>query len=198
MMQASKNSRTVRVTGFTLVEVLAALAIFSVGLLGLAGLQLRSMSSNQGAFVSTVASLQAMDAGERMRANSVGVTNGDYDLLVTDVGDPGCINLPAGCTAAQVAQYDYWIWNQGQPPPVPPPGEKALPPATGNARLLPGGEGVICLDRTPNDGVSRANHGCEGALVNATDPRIYAVKIWWDDDKNPATPMRRHALSVLP
>ena len=183
--------------GFSLIEVLAALAIFSIGLLGLAGLQLNAMKSNQDAYINTVASLQAMDAGERLRANPTGVDAGDYDLLSsTGTSDPGCIDDPAGCSAAQLAQYDYWIWNQGQPPSAPSPGEKALPPTTGNALLLPAGEGVICLDATLNDGTSQADHGCDGALTSGV--RIFAVKVWWDDDKNPATPLRRHVLSVFP
>ncbi|MCG5520217.1 type IV pilus modification protein PilV [Ectothiorhodospira sp. 9905] len=53
-------------TGFSLVESLVALLVLSVGLLGLAGLQLLGMQSSHSAYQRTVASVIATDAGERL------------------------------------------------------------------------------------------------------------------------------------
>jgi len=58
-------------SGFTLVEVLVALVILAIGLLGVAGLQNRSLSGNQGALYRSQAVLFANDIIERMRVNRV-------------------------------------------------------------------------------------------------------------------------------
>lgn len=170
--------------GFTLIEVLVTAVILAIGILGLAGLQYTSLQGNQGAQMNTVAVLQSLDASDRLRSNPLGVTAGDYDNLTVDTADVGCITT--GCSPADLAAYDYWIWNTGDP----------AQPGTGNAALLPSGEGVICLDATPNDGIDRANHGCDFNQTNGMS--VFAIKVWWDDDRNPETNPRRHVLSVLP
>ncbi len=176
--------RKPRQSGFSLIEVLVALVIFSVGILGLAGMQFTALRGNHDAYVSSVVTLQLMDAADRIRANPEGVKNGAYDALNEDASDPGCIE--SGCSPADLAAYDYWVWNTGD----------EEQPGTGNAQQLPQGEGVICLDTTPDDGESREISGCDGALLDGN--RVFAVKIWWDDDGDPATDMRRKVMRVSP
>lgn len=55
--------------GFTLIEVLVSFIVLSIGLLGLASLQLNALKSSHSAYQRTVASIIAMDAGERLWAN---------------------------------------------------------------------------------------------------------------------------------
>lgn len=55
--------------GFTLLEVLIALLILSIGLLGLAALQTTSLRANQMASMRTTATQLAYDISDRMRAN---------------------------------------------------------------------------------------------------------------------------------
>lgn len=55
--------------GFTLVEVLVALLLLSVGLLGLAALQLESLRASRTALLRTQAVLLATDMADRLRAN---------------------------------------------------------------------------------------------------------------------------------
>lgn len=55
--------------GASLIEVLVAIVILSIGLLGLAGLQTTSVQSNYSAFYRSQATLLAYDLGDRMRAN---------------------------------------------------------------------------------------------------------------------------------
>lgn len=55
--------------GATLIEVLVAVVILSIGLLGLAGLQATSVQSNYSAYYRSQATLLAYDLGDRMRAN---------------------------------------------------------------------------------------------------------------------------------
>ena len=56
-------------TGFTLVEVLVALVVLSIGLLGVAGLQLVGLRGNLSASSRTQATYFADDIIDRMRAN---------------------------------------------------------------------------------------------------------------------------------
>lgn len=52
--------------GFTLLEVIIAVLVLSVGLLGIAGLQLKALQGAHLAYQRTVASLAAQDARERV------------------------------------------------------------------------------------------------------------------------------------
>jgi len=56
-------------TGATLLEVLIATVVISIGLLGLAGLQVKSVQNNYNAYIRSQASLLASDLAERMRAS---------------------------------------------------------------------------------------------------------------------------------
>jgi type IV pilus assembly protein PilV len=68
--------------GLTLIEVLVAMLIVSVGLLGVAGLHMRSLQSNYDALMRTHATSLANDIADRMRANRSAVTpKGVYDEI---------------------------------------------------------------------------------------------------------------------
>jgi type IV pilus assembly protein PilV len=66
----------------TLVEVLVTLVIISVGLLGVAALQLATVRNNYDSFVRTQAATLAGDILDRMRANRGKVT--DYRINLAD------------------------------------------------------------------------------------------------------------------
>ncbi len=87
--------------GFTLIEALVALVVLSIGLLGVAALQLASLQANHGASQRTQATFLAQDIVDRMRANRDAAVAGDYD---TDFGDA------APTSPANVAQADISIW----------------------------------------------------------------------------------------
>lgn len=63
-------------SGFTLIEALIAVLVLSIGLLGVAAMQLKAMQSAQVAYQRSVATLAAQDAVERLWA-SVAASNGD-------------------------------------------------------------------------------------------------------------------------
>jgi type IV pilus assembly protein PilV len=65
--------------GMTLVEVLVAVVLISVGLLGVAALQLTSLRGNQDSYARSQAAVLASDIIERMRANQLGFRAGHYD-----------------------------------------------------------------------------------------------------------------------
>ncbi|MBL8201317.1 MAG: type IV pilus modification protein PilV [Chromatiales bacterium] len=77
--------------GTTLIEVLITVILVSVGLLGLAGLQLTSVQNTNSAAERFEATTLARDILERMRANRQQALNGLYDLAMGD--DPGAAGL---------------------------------------------------------------------------------------------------------
>ena len=99
--------------GFTLIEVLIALLVLSIGLLGLAALQTNGLRSNQMASMRTTATQLAYDISDRMRANRVGLDARHY---VIDAEDPDpAIDADALCdqsicSATQMASFDIAQW----------------------------------------------------------------------------------------
>ncbi len=69
--------------GFTLIEILVAVLILSIGLLGLAALQTASVGNNKYAMQRSQAQMFAFDIIERMRANRDAATAGEYDIAIT-------------------------------------------------------------------------------------------------------------------
>jgi type IV pilus assembly protein PilV len=100
-MQPVENNCIQQQQGFTLLEVLIALLILSIGLLGLAALQTTSLRSNQMASMRTTATQLAYDISDRMRANPVGVAAGEYVLAGG--------TTPSGTS---IAATDLIAWNQ--------------------------------------------------------------------------------------
>src|SRR5690606_37489064 len=95
------------VAGFTLIEVLVALIVLSIGLLGLAALQIQSIKHNTDAYFRTQATLLAYDIIDRMRANSAAVSAGIYEVSAPPATEVTCGEDAAGCgSAAELAAYD--------------------------------------------------------------------------------------------
>ena len=96
--------------GFSLIEVMVALVILSVGLLGLAGLQVSALRSTHMSYMRTQAGIAAMEMAERMRANKTGVDSLLYAAISSPPSgtDPDC--LTNNCLAAAVATHDTYMW----------------------------------------------------------------------------------------
>ena len=112
--------------GFTLIEVLIAVAILSFGMLGIAAMQVVGVRANLGSYSRSQATFIASDMAERMYANPAGVQGFNYDGF-TAAGtncaaaptrcsvDSANSSAPAACTAAQMAAYDLFVASCGQP-----------------------------------------------------------------------------------
>lgn len=87
-------------SGFTLLEVLVAMLVLSIGLLGLAGLMASSMRNNLSASNRTQATWMAYDIIDRMRANRASAWAGSY---TTGLGTPSVCSsaVPGGTIQAQ-------------------------------------------------------------------------------------------------
>ncbi len=66
-------------TGVSMIEVLVAIIILSIGLLGLAGLQTAGLKSNQSASFRSTASILAYSILDSMRANRTSAGEGGYN-----------------------------------------------------------------------------------------------------------------------
>jgi len=104
-----KNRQPPRQKGFSLVEVLIALVIMSVGMLGIAGLYVQGMQAGRSSMLRHQAVILAGDIADRIRANpTAGVA---YDHIATAAGaNNNCVNGGIDCNPAQMAANDIFIW----------------------------------------------------------------------------------------
>ncbi|MBI5041482.1 MAG: type IV pilus modification protein PilV, partial [Gammaproteobacteria bacterium] len=103
---STQPSRTAS-AGFTLLEVLIAVVVLSIGLLGIAGLQTTGLRNNQDAYARTQATTLANDMADRIRANMAGFNAGNYDNTAAYTAT--CES--SGCSPQQMAQHDTSLWN---------------------------------------------------------------------------------------
>lgn len=158
--------------GFGLVEVLVALLVVSIGVLGIAGLQLTGMKQSTNSFNRSKALMLTEDIATRMRINHQGVLNGfyaGYDSSTLGSGacsvkpSPYCqasVGQPAQeCTSEQLATFDLFSVTCGDW------GETAA--NAGVKGLLPDGAALVvqCSD-TP-----------------CTDQSTYTLSVSWSEQK---------------
>ena len=101
-MPDKTHIRAKRQYGFTLLEVLIALLILSIGLLGLAALQTTGLRSNQMASMRTLATEAGYDITDRMRANPTGVEANEYVIAL------GQAPADTGATGTALADLTEW------------------------------------------------------------------------------------------
>jgi len=155
-------TRAARATqaGFMLVEVLVTIVIFTIGLLGVIGLQALAMSSSHMSSMRSSATVLASDMAERMRAN-LGAVNAAAGTTYDDAvpASNACRAIyagsveaaPASCAPAAMAADDLQDWQD----------------LIGQA--LPAGSGAVCLDSTPDDGLPGAE-ACDGEALTSCEP----------------------------
>lgn len=92
--------------GFSLIEILVAVLIVSVGVLGVAGLQLLSLQNNTSAMFRTQAFYAAYDILDRARANP----GQDYSIAMDD--DPPAAEecTSTDCSPSEMRDYDQATW----------------------------------------------------------------------------------------
>lgn len=95
-----------RYNGFTLIEVLIALIILSIGILALATLQTASLNFNAGASQRTQATILSYDMADRMRANRSATLADEYNIAFQSPA-PACA---AANQAGTMAQQDISAW----------------------------------------------------------------------------------------
>jgi len=101
--------------GFSLIELLVTLVIFSVGMLAVAGLQTVSKQANFESLQRTTASQAAYGLLENMRINGAGI---DTYRAAADLGGgslgaepaPDCKTVAGTCDEFEQAAHDLWYW----------------------------------------------------------------------------------------
>lgn len=96
-----------RIDGFTLVEVLIALIIMSVGMLGIAGLYVHSMQAGRTSVLRHNAVTLAGDIADRIRANPR--AGAAYALAGAN---NNCVAGGIDCTPGEMAANDIFLWDQ--------------------------------------------------------------------------------------
>jgi len=96
--------------GFTLLEVLIALLVLSIGLLGLAALQTIGLRSNEMASMRTTSTMLTYDISDRMRANPQGTVDSNYIIDSGPVTGTVTDCTSTDCTTAQMATFDLSQW----------------------------------------------------------------------------------------
>lgn len=116
-MNRFKHPIAGRAQGFSLIEVLIALVILSVGLLGIAAMVSVSMKSRSSSYLRTQALALGSAILDRMRANHATAVTGGYNITV-DASTPfsgaaqNCNGSSNTCTPAQIAAMDMYDWNE--------------------------------------------------------------------------------------
>ena len=163
--------------GFTLIEVIVTMAILSVGLLGMAGLQVTGLKSTTGAGNRTQTTLLISDLAERLRANPTAVDNNLF--LNVDEADIDCTTLPSpycaeyhngsslvtaeNCNPAQLAAFDLNTWFCGPSS----DGQRV----SGVDDLLPQATfSIICNDSDNSDADGCTNNSPHTLTIGWTEP----------------------------
>lgn len=155
--------------GFTLIELMVAVAIFAVGLLGLAALQGEGLRYNGSAYERSQAVILAADMADRIRASveptwaNPPLYNGMAGGFNNPVPFATCINAKPGCTPAVMAAADLSEW------------------VTSITQALPQGSGsVVC---NPNGAPCVANTGS-----------VFRITVSWNGRFGP----KSHQITVQP
>jgi len=123
-------------TGFTLLEVMIAMVIFSIGLLGLAGIQAVAMKNNNTAYLRTIAMQHSYNMADLIRTSTspTGAVETTFSNVTSALGSepPDCIvdNATTNCSSSEMATFDIFHW------------KKRLASKDG----LPSGRGTVTLD----------------------------------------------------
>lgn len=158
-----------RRAGLSLIEVMVAVLVLAIGLLGIAGLQAAALANNLAAYQYSQALTMAQALIERMRANRQGVLEGHYLLPADQAPSPPALDCGDGrsrCSPEQQAHWDLAIVSARLATEETEAGAGA---DAGPGVLLPGGRLSVACEA-----------GCGGK-----DLRV--VTVYWDAARSGAT-----------
>lgn len=99
--------------GFSLIESLVSIVIMALGILGIVGVQMRTLADTQTGVRRAQAIRLVEDLSERAKVNPNALAN--IAQYVKGFGAPGAppVNCKSGvCNSEQLAQYDIAVWKQ--------------------------------------------------------------------------------------
>lgn len=103
-----------RIAGFSMIELLVAVLVMGIGVLGITGLQVASMQNNREALLRSEAAQMAYSILDRIRANRIGgagIVGLAYDGLAVGDAPPNANDCQAAnCSQAQMVAFDLAVW----------------------------------------------------------------------------------------
>jgi type IV pilus assembly protein PilV len=154
--------------GFSLVELMVAVIVLAIGLLGIAKLSLGTVQANGSAFMRTQATQLIQQVVDDMRANQPAAASGSYNVAlgVNPGGAPNCVT--AACSAQQIASFDLARWY------------------TLLTTLLPSGQGSVSVVQATNPTTGSLENT---AIVTVTWNDTVAQQAYANGSTPPGTPM---------
>jgi type IV pilus assembly protein PilV len=159
--------------GFSLLEVMIAVFVLALGVIGAAGLQLAAVRTTQQSGFQSVAVALASELADKMRSSDAVMKGGDatnpflavnYNSLTDPLPTaPGmCFTSAASCDANSLAKAEIYEW------------------LIRVKELLPGGRVLVCRDSVPYDSAKKALTW----TCTADSSSGMTIKIGWKS-KNP-------------
>lgn len=103
--------RTAKQTGASLVEVMVALFVLAIGLLGILAMQSKSMQFNQSAHIYSQAIYLANDMAERIRSNIDADARKNYAMAqMPAAASENC--QTSACSGDQLVDWDKYTWSE--------------------------------------------------------------------------------------
>lgn len=174
-MKDARRHRGHGAGGFTLLEVLIALIIVSIGLLGVAAMQATTLKNAGSSKYRSAAISLTSDMADRLRANLEGVMDGNFAVgtgynrpraaladAAYNTPDPACRS--SGCLPGAMALDDLATWQERL------------------GTSLPRGTGVVCIDSgtgsAPTFDGNTIDPQCDGLGT------MFAIKVFWLDNRS--------------
>ena len=98
--------------GISLIESLVAIVVMALGILGILGVQMRTLTDTQTSVRRAQAIRLIEDIGERMKVNPNALANINAYVTGFDAS-PTVPDCSSGCGSAQLAAYDVAVWKKG-------------------------------------------------------------------------------------
>lgn len=169
--------------GFTLLEVLIAILVLSIGLLGLAGLQFSALRSNTQSYERSQAVALAYEIVDKMRVNRVAASEGRFNLAPFE-GKEAVDCIEKTCTREEAAASELAQWLERV--------ENTLPSGSTASITQSCAPGIPCLERSTHTVRVLWN---ENRSTTANDPSCLRP---YDDAFDPEEHLACVELSISP
>jgi len=157
--------------GFTLIEVMIAIVIFSFGLLGVAGVMTVSVKNNHNGYMRSQAVILAQSVVDMMRRNHWAVWQNAYNGTFSGVIDTRSICSSGACNCTEIANRDTAKWGSMI--------SQSLPASQGVIACAPigvaGADGACGRAETPYLGVCTITITWNESNQNGIQPQTYVL-----------------------
>lgn len=151
--------------GFSLIEVLVAIVLVSVGMLGMLGIVINSTKLDSSSNFRSIAAAQSHAIAEALRANPSTLGTAATDATFSSPTSSIVVDCmkTAGCARTDFVSTEFGMWQQGL------------------ANVLPQGVGTVCRDNQP--GTNLPDTTSLPPTWNCSGTGQYVVKICWGESR---------------